>query len=125
MNLTRPSFLLFSFLRSPLRPRRRRSSALHQHGILVAFICPRCRGLVCWVTGRAIIKLLHELGLDTRSLLVPPRAIRFPLFLQLFDLLVRYLGLHHFVGGLEDGVAPIRRETVCLISRVSGLLPFI
>ncbi len=56
---------------------------------------------------RLLIKLLHELGLYTGSLLIPPLPIRLPLRLQRPDLLVEQVMLHQFIRGLENRVAPI------------------
>ena len=60
------------------------------------------------------VQLFHELRLGGRALPVPPLAIHLRLRLDFFVPLPDHGVVGHFVGGLENGLAPVRREGVGL-----------
>ena len=60
------------------------------------------------------LELFHELALDSRALVRPPRLVGVELGLHLADARFQQDVLVDFVGGLEDHLAPVRGEGVGL-----------
>lgn len=94
---------------APLPPSRLLVLArrVHQDGIVLALaLCRLVLGL--------LVQLLHELGLDLAAALLPPGLFGVGLGEDFVELGAEFVVLGDFVGGLEDGWAPVGGEGVGL-----------
>lgn len=113
------------------RSRRIRGFSLHKNSIVITALDRSTGGRGCgWSlnglgggvgslslfgrSGRALVQFLHKSLLDTRLLLAPPLALLFQFLLLIIHALAVDIVIHHFVGGLEDSLAPAGDIGVCL-----------
>ena len=72
--------------------------------------------MIIITTTTLALQLLHEIRLYAGFFFFPPLPVDLPLGLDLRDLGAELGILHHFVGGLENGLAPVGGKGVGLHS---------
>lgn len=95
------------------RGRRGGGVSVDEDGLVFASDAGRCRRLL------AVVQLLHEVLLDRSAALLPPLLLGVGLVLDIVKSLPEDGVGCDFVGGLEDGLAPVRCKGVGLYSMVS------